>query len=59
LNDKSFFTKDGSYMDPMRDLLALFSNVSSTENLAIEYEYTFKMKKVISKQMRELIKMIW
>jgi hypothetical protein len=26
-NDRAFFTKDGSYMDPMRDILALFSNV--------------------------------
>jgi hypothetical protein len=32
-------------MDPMRDLLALFGNVASTDKLAIEYEYTFKIKK--------------
>ena len=42
LNDKSFFTKDGSYMDPMIDILDLFGNVASTDNLTIEFKYRFK-----------------
>lgn len=57
INDTSFFTKDGSYMDPMRDLLALFNNVAATENLIIEYKYTFKLKKWLGEYLWELIKL--
>jgi hypothetical protein len=29
-------------MDPMRDILALFSNISATENLMISFKYCYK-----------------
>ncbi|HPC34230.1 MAG TPA: type IV secretion system DNA-binding domain-containing protein, partial [Candidatus Absconditabacterales bacterium] len=59
INDKSFFTKDGSYMDPMRDLLALFGNVASTDNLTIEFQYKFKKRKNLFWYIKELAKLAW
>ncbi|MBO4516597.1 hypothetical protein J5751_04150 [bacterium] len=47
LNTKEVFIKDGTYMDPMRDILALFSNVPATENLMISFKYTYKEEKTI------------
>lgn len=57
INDKSFFTKDWSYMDPMRDLLALFGNVASTDNLTIEFQYKFKKRKNLFWYIKELAKL--
>jgi len=59
LNDKSFFTKDGSYMDPMRDILALFGNIASSDNLMINFKYTFKETKSLWKYIIGLIKAVW
>ncbi len=59
INDKSFFTKDWSYMDPMRDLLALFGNVASTDNLTIEFQYKFKKRKNLFWYIKELAKLAW
>jgi hypothetical protein len=59
LNTKDFFVKDGTYMDPMRDILALFSNIPATENLMINFKYTYKEKKSILKNIADFIKLIW
>lgn len=59
LNTKDFFVKDGTYMDPMRDILALFSNIPATENLMINFKYTYKEKKSILKKVVDFIKLIW
>lgn len=42
LYDKDYFIKDGTYMDPMRDILALFGNIPATENLMISFKYCYK-----------------
>jgi hypothetical protein len=57
LNNKTFFTKDGSYMDPMRDILSLFNNASATEKLLIEFTYKFKVRKNIGEYLINLIKL--
>lgn len=59
LNTREFFTKDGSYMDPMRDILSLFWNIRSTDNLMISFKYTFKQGNVLSKYIINLMKTIW
>ncbi len=59
INDKNFFTKDWSYMDPMRDILSLFGNIAATDNLAIEFKYKFKESKNIIKYIQDFIKLIW
>ena len=42
--NKEFFNKDGSYLDPMNDLLALFQNVDKKSRLDIFFDYTFKIE---------------
>ncbi|MCK9466725.1 MAG: DUF87 domain-containing protein [Candidatus Absconditabacterales bacterium] len=59
LNDKNFFTKDGSYMDPMRDILALFGNIASTDNLTIEFKYSFKESKSFFGYIKNFAKLVW
>ncbi len=59
LNTKDFFVKDGTYMDPMRDILALFSNVPATENLMISFKYTYKLEKTFGQKVLNFLKIIW
>lgn len=59
LNDNVFFTKDGSYMDPMRDVLSLFNSISSTDKLLLEFEHTFKLRKWLAEYMWSVIKTAW
>jgi hypothetical protein len=59
LNTKESFVKDGTYMDPMRDILALFSNIPATENLMISFKYTYKEEKTFLQKVINLIKVIW
>lgn len=59
LNTKNFFVKDGTYMDPMRDILALFSNIPATENLMISFKYTYKEEKTFLQKVINLIKVVW
>ncbi|MDR0370060.1 MAG: type IV secretion system DNA-binding domain-containing protein [Candidatus Peribacteria bacterium] len=40
---KEAFSKDGSYLDPMNDLLALFQNIDRKSRLDIFFDYTFKL----------------
>ena len=41
---KEEFTKDGSYLDPMSDIFAVFQNVDRDSQLKIAFEYTFKLE---------------
>ncbi|HRX64116.1 MAG TPA: type IV secretion system DNA-binding domain-containing protein [Candidatus Absconditabacterales bacterium] len=59
LNDNTFFTKDGSYMDPMREILAIFGNIATTDNLCIEFNYTFKVRRNVGEYMMHLLKIAW
>lgn len=44
LKTKEEFTKDGSYLDPMTDIFAVFQNVDRDSLLKIAFEYTFKFE---------------
>jgi hypothetical protein len=46
-------------MDPMRDILALFGNVASTDNLTIEFKYRFKERKNLFGYIRDFAKWAW
>ncbi|MDR2540215.1 MAG: type IV secretion system DNA-binding domain-containing protein [Candidatus Peribacteria bacterium] len=41
---KDSFQKDGSYLDPMNDMLALFQNIDKHSRLDIFFDYTFKIE---------------
>lgn len=38
------FTKDGKYLDPMKDIFSVYETVDSLNNITIQYTYTFKKK---------------
>ena len=44
LKSKEEFSKDGSYLDPMTDIFAVFQNVDRNSMLKIAFEYTFKLE---------------
>lgn len=44
MKTKDEFTKDGSYLDPMTDIFAVFQNVDRNSTLKIAFEYTFKLE---------------
>jgi hypothetical protein len=41
--EKESFSKDGSYLDPMNDVLALFQNIDRKSRLDIFFDYTFQL----------------
>jgi len=41
---KDDFSKDGSYLDPMSDIFAVFQNVDKDSKLKVSFEYTFKLE---------------
>ncbi|GHW02690.1 hypothetical protein AGMMS50249_4760 [candidate division SR1 bacterium] len=53
---RDFFQKDGSYLDPMNDLLALFQNVDKNSRLDLFFDYTFKLEETSRVQARGMIK---
>jgi hypothetical protein len=61
--ERESFIKDGTYMDPMRDILALFSNIPATENLMISFKYTYKEEVPfgvkLGKSILHILKVIW
>ena len=61
--ERESFIKDGTYMDPMRDILALFSNIPATENLMISFKYTYKEEvsfgAKLGKSILHILKVIW
>lgn len=44
LKTKEEFTRDGSYLDPMNEIFAVFQNVDKDSVLKICFEYTFKIE---------------
>lgn len=44
LKTKEEYQKDGTYLDPMNDLFAVFQNVDKDSVLKICFEYTFKIE---------------
>jgi hypothetical protein len=60
---KDAFQKDGSYLDPMNDLLALFQNIDRKTRLDLFFDYTFKLEESAFQQTMALfvkfIKRAW
>lgn len=50
------FNKEGSYLDPMNDMLAIFQNVDKNSKLDLFFNYTFKIEKWAWEQAREIFK---
>ncbi|MEI7477233.1 MAG: FtsK/SpoIIIE domain-containing protein [bacterium] len=44
MSDKDYM-KEGSYLDPMKDMFGIFDNVDTTDTLTISYYYQFKKEK--------------
>lgn len=36
------FTKDGAYLDPMKDIFAVYENVDQSNTITLQFTYTFK-----------------
>lgn len=49
VNSQSIFTKDGTYMDPMNGIMALYNSIPSTSYLTIYFTYFFKKKDTVLK----------
>ena len=53
IKTKDEFMKDGSYLDPMTDIFAVFQNVDKNSTLRIQFDYTFKLEE------DDLTKFLW
>lgn len=47
---KDFFNKDGSYLDPMNDVLSLFQHIDKNSRLDLFFDYTFSLEESSYKQ---------
>lgn len=47
LKSKTDFTKDGSYMDPMTDILSIYSSIPKGGKLDIYFTYMFKENRIL------------
>lgn len=50
------FQKEGSYLDPMNDLLAVFQNIDKHSRLDLFFDYTFKLEESPWQQAWDLFK---
>lgn len=53
------FTKDGDYLDPMKDIFSVYETVDAMSNMTIEFKYGFKKKDDPWKKYVEMIKKIF
>jgi len=51
--DKTDFTRDGTYMDPMNDILSLYNTVDGESNLDLYFTYAFKRRKSLPEYTRQ------
>lgn len=56
---KENFTKDGTYMDPMSALFALFNIVDQESTFDIYFTYTFKHPRTFEHVMGNFVKRVW
>jgi len=54
--DKADFTRDGTYMDPMRDVLSLYNTIDGESNLDLYFTYAFKRRKSAPEYARQFFK---
>lgn|GEM_PF-627614 len=50
------FTKDGNYLDPMKDIFSVYENVDQLNNITLQFTYTFKKKDDPRKKYVDMIK---
>ncbi len=50
MQSKASFTKDGTYMDPIRDIFALYNNIEKNSLLDIQFTYFYKKKKSLGQK---------
>jgi hypothetical protein len=58
ITTKEEFTKDGSYMDPMKDMFSMFSSIDKNSSLTFNFEYTFKKEKTLWEKIKHVVNMI-
>jgi len=54
--DKTEFTRDGTYMDPMNDIMSLYNTIDAESNLDLYFTYVFKRRKSIPEYSRQFLK---
>lgn len=59
INSQSAFTKDGTYMDPINWMMALFTNVDTNSSLTLYFTYFFKKKKNALKKIGSFLAWAW
>lgn len=59
LQSKSDFSKDGSYMDPLKDVLSLFESIDITSTLTLRYDYVFWFTKTRRQELTAFLSDGW
>jgi hypothetical protein len=54
--DKTDFTRDGTYMDPMNDIISIYNTIDGESNLDLYFTYVFKRWKSLPEYTRQFIK---
>lgn len=50
------FTKDGDYLDPMKDIFSVYENIDQMNNITLQFTYSFKKKDDPRKKYVDMIK---
>lgn len=53
---KEYFVQDGSYIDPMKDVLTVFGSLPKESTLILQYGYRFRQSSSWSQKLRKTIK---
>lgn len=53
--DKAEFTRDGTYMDPMNDIMSLYNTIDAESNLDLYFTYVFKRRKSAPEYARQFL----
>ncbi|MFA5747522.1 MAG: hypothetical protein WC872_00240, partial [Candidatus Absconditabacterales bacterium] len=56
LNDKEVFNRDGSYMDPMNNILSIYNTIQGDTKLDINFKITYKLPLTLTKIIKDIIK---
>jgi len=56
--DKADFTRDGTYMDPMNDIMSLYNTIDVKSNLDLYFTYVFKRRKNVFEYTRQFLQRV-
>jgi hypothetical protein len=56
---KNDFVREGTYMDPMTNILSLYNTIDSESSLDVLFTYSFKKKKGMAQVLVDIIKRFW